>query len=140
MSRIYIAGPMSGIPQFNVPFFHKVAGELRKQFVTDVIINPAELDTPVMQQHALNSPNGDLKDLEEATRETWGEVLARDVKLVADSVDEIVLLPGWEQSRGARLEAFVGLLTEKKFWYYMEGDLVGATHIEVQQGVDTWLT
>ena len=40
------------------------------------------------------------------------------MKLVADRVDGIVLLPGWERSRGARLEAFVGLLTDKWFSWW----------------------
>jgi hypothetical protein len=116
VSAIYIAGPMSGIRQFNVPMFHRAAAAIRRAHPGHVIINPASLDTPTMQKYALESSDGDLKDLEEITRETWGQVLGRDVTLVADHIDEIALMPGWEFSRGARLEAFVGLLTKKVFW------------------------
>ncbi len=104
----YIAGPMSGLPQFNVPMFQRVAGYLRK--IGYNVISPAELDSPEMQEQALASVDGNLADLELGTGETWGDVLARDVKVIADTVTDIVLLPGWENSRGARLEAFVSIL------------------------------
>jgi hypothetical protein len=137
MSAIYIAGPMSGIPAFNVPMFHRAAAAIRKANPNDVVINPASMDTPTMQKYALESRDGDLKDLESLTRETWGEVLGRDVTLVADHIDEIALMPGWEHSRGARLEAFVGLLTRKRFWKIAEDtfDLVPIGDSVVRHGV-----
>lgn len=113
----YLAGPMSGRPQFNVPLFREVATLLRAMDLT--IINPADLDSVVMQAAALASPDGDLAALEAVSKETWGEVLARDVKIVADQVEGIVLLPDWMTSRGARLEAFVGLLCEHSFWLWI---------------------
>ncbi len=114
MTTYYIAGPMSGRPQFNVPLFNGVAAVLRERGLE--VINPAELDSPEMQAAALASDDGNLKALEKKTGETWGDVLARDVKVVADVIDAIILLPGWEESRGARLEAFVGLLSGKVFY------------------------
>lgn len=74
-----------------------------------------------MRAEALASPDGKLIGGTLAG-ETWGQVLARDVRIVADEVDAIAFLPDWEYSRGARLEAFVGLLCNKTFWYYVEGD------------------
>ena len=109
----YLAGPMSWVPQFNIPLFDNVAGRLRADGYT--IISPAELDSPEMRRRALQSMDGDLNKLEHDTGETWGEVLARDVKLVADQVTGIIFLPDWTKSRGAKLEAFVGLLTGKQF-------------------------
>lgn len=112
-TRWYLAGPMSGVPQFNIPKFDTIATKLRADGFT--VISPAELDSPLMRARALQSADGDLRKLEKDTNETWGEVLARDVKLVADGIDGIVFMEDWEKSRGARLEAFVGLLTGKKF-------------------------
>ena len=112
----YLAGPMSWIPQFNVPLFHSVSADLRGKGYT--IISPAEKDSPKMQAAALASPDGDLSKLEKDTNETWGQVLGKDVELVADHVGGIVFLPNWWNSSGAKLEAFVGLLKGKKFAYY----------------------
>ena len=112
-TRWYLAGPMSGVPQFNIPKFDTTAAKLRGLGFT--IISPAELDSPLMRERAMQSMDGDLRKLEKDTNETWGEVLARDVKLVADGIDGIIFMEDWQKSRGARLEAFVGLLTGKKF-------------------------
>ena len=108
--KLYIAGPMSGYPQFNYPAFHAAAealGALGYEYVS-----PAELDSEELQKLAMQSKDGSFKDIE-CANETWGDMLARDVKLVADIVDGVCLLPGWEQSRGARLEAFVAASMQK---------------------------
>lgn len=68
------------------------------------------------------SQNGDLSELE-PTGETWGDILARDVKLIADECDGVAFLPGWGGSRGSKLEAYVGLLTGKEFALVVGGEL-----------------
>jgi hypothetical protein len=106
---------MTGYPQFNFPAFTAAAAVLREYGYE--IISPAELDSNAVKVEALNSTDGKLHNGKIAG-ETWGEILARDVKIVADSVDGLVFLPGWESSRGARLEAFVGLLCGHRFAEY----------------------
>lgn len=118
MKTYYIAGPMSYRPQFNFPLFDRVAAELREEGLT--VLSPAELDAPEVREAALASPDG-MPEEEGGTQmagETWADFLARDVKLIADHVDAIVLLHDWHNSRGARLEAFVGLLCGKGFYTY----------------------
>jgi hypothetical protein len=105
----YLAGPMSGIPQYNIPAFDAAAAALRAQGAD--IVSPAELDDPEIRAASLASPDG----LTAVAGKTWGDFLARDVKLIADQVDGILLMPGWIYSKGARLEAFVGLTTGKRF-------------------------
>lgn len=102
----YLGGPMTGIPQFNFPAFFAAAEALREKGYT--VISPAELDAQHNADYevSLNSPDG----APGTTGQTWGDYLARDVKIVADQVGGIIFLPGWEDSRGARLEAFVGVL------------------------------
>ena len=111
----YLAGPMTGVPQFNFPLFIKATAELRDNGYT--IWTPAELDSPDVQKAALASPTGDQDDVNDI--ETWGDMLARDVKLITDELDGVVFLPNWQKSKGARLEAFVGLLTGKDFGRYV---------------------
>lgn len=112
--RLYIAGPMTGLPQFNIPTFDAVADELRALGFDAV--SPAELDDEATRAAALQSPDGSMAD--PLNGETWGDFLARDVKLIADSIDAIALLPGWEDSRGAQLEVFVGRLCRLPVFLY----------------------
>lgn len=105
--KFYLAGPMSGIPDRNFPAFHDAAAHLRALGVD--LISPAELEweqgLPV---------EGDLPE-----GSTYGDVLGRDVKIVIDDVVGLILLPNWEKSVGARIEAFVGLVTYKTFDVYL---------------------
>lgn len=103
--KVYLAGPMTGIPQFNYPVFDAAGADLRAQGIE--VVSPAELDDPETRRMALASPDG-APGSGSANGETWGDFLARDVKLMSDTpLDAVVVLPGWEKSRGARLESFV---------------------------------
>ena len=104
--RVYLAGPMTGIPQFNFPAFDAAARDLRDRGFD--VVSPAEMDDPETRRAALASPDG-APGSGTTNGETWGDFLARDVKLIADGgIEAIIVLPGWERSRGARLETFVG--------------------------------
>jgi hypothetical protein len=108
--KMYIAGPMSGIPQFNYPAFIKAAQHLRD--LGHEVVSPAEMDSEEMKELAMASETGNWTDLG-GSGESWGDVLAKDVKLVADEIEGVTMLPGWEKSRGARLEAFVAMSVHK---------------------------
>lgn len=84
----YIAGPMSGIKDYNHPAFHAKAAELRAQ--GEEVINPAEKDAEI----GYDAP--------------WDTYLRQDLILIAQHCDKIVLLDGWENSKGAALERLVG--------------------------------
>jgi hypothetical protein len=126
--RLYIAGPMTGIKQFNFPAFADAAAALRA--AGHEIISPHELDSPEVQAAAMASPDGKLIDGKVAGQ-TWGQILARDVHVVADEVEGIVFLPNWDKSRGARLEAFVGILCSKRFFTYPGLHEVSPTWVKV---------
>lgn len=123
--KYYLAGPMSGIPKFNFPAFYAAAEDLRN--AGHDIISPAELDDTEHAGEAMASESGVITD----SSATWGECLGRDVRIVADECDGIVFLPGWQKSRGARLEAFVGLLCGLKFGVYSPGKWDGSKIDEV---------
>jgi hypothetical protein len=81
MHRIYIAGPMTGRPDFNYPAFNAAAARLRA--LGYAVENPAENNAP---------PCG-----------TWsGWMRLALTQLV--TCDTIALLPGWFGSRGATIE------------------------------------
>lgn len=119
--KLYLAGPMSGIPQFNFPAFDYASKTLRRLGYS--IVSPHELDSDKVKKEAIESTDGALIN-GKIGGETWGEILAKDVKIIADDVDGIVFLPFWFRSRGARLEAFTALLAHKhKFFYYKDNNL-----------------
>ena len=127
----YLAGPMTGIAQFNIPAFDEATDSLRSQGFT--IVSPAERDTYETRKAALGSASGDHADLSIA--ETYGDMLARDMKIIADEVDGIVFLPGWHESRGARTEAYIALAFNRKFAVYKDGTML----VIPKQAVKTWL-
>jgi len=104
----YLAGPMTGLPDHNFPAFHDKAKELRASGLT--IINPAELDDylgysnweTVMQRDILCILMG--KGVCPKTFDIQHTPLTQ-----ASPVDGIVVLSGWQDSRGACWE--VGMAT-----------------------------
>jgi hypothetical protein len=120
--KFYLAGPMTGIPQFNFPAFHEAAAKLRAAGY--VIQSPAEMDDPKTTAAAMASPDG-KPGSGSPNGDTWGDFLARDVKIIADGVHGIILMPGWEKSRGARLELFVSMLCGHWVYrYYPEAPIL----------------
>ncbi len=126
----YLCGPMTGYEKFNFPLFHSAAADLRSKGFG--IISPAEEDTPEVQKEALASIDGSLKDGKIGGL-TWGEILAKDVIIVADKVQGIIFLPEWHKSRGAKLEAVVGLLQgfSFQFKYWEAGSVIPVLRSDV---------
>jgi len=127
----YLAGPMTGIPQFNIPAFDQATDTLRSQGY--VIVSPAERDTFETRKAALGSKSGSHADLSIA--ETYGDMLARDMKILADEVGGVIFLPGWHESKGAKTEAYIALAMGLKFAVYKDDKMLTID----KQAVKTWL-
>lgn len=100
MSRVYIAGPMRGIVDFNFPAFD-AARDLGISKGYDVH-SPADLDRVMDGEKAFISETPDWNGSVD-TR----PYLVRDVAILSTFTpgeDAVALLPGWETSRGARAE------------------------------------
>lgn len=82
--KIYISGPMTGLPEYNYPAFNTAAAALRAAGFD--VANPAEKDLP------LGLP--------------WVTYLRRDLVDLLDC-EAVALLPGWQDSKGACLERHV---------------------------------
>lgn len=111
--KFYLAGPMTGIPFANIPAFDAAAKDLRDQGYN--ITSPAELDDEKTRQESLEDASGNLHS------GSWGEFLSRDVKLLADELDAVVVLPGWGNSRGANLEVYVAITCGYPLFKYVPG-------------------
>lgn len=137
--RLYIAGPMSGIPHFNFEAFDAMATRLRRE--GHDVVSPAEMDDPADREAAMSSPDGHMLNYTGATAKTWGDFLSRDVKLLADDgIEGVVVLPGWERSKGARLETFVARLVGLRVYsvehYYGGG--IGLWEVPLSTLLKAW--
>ncbi len=101
--KIYLAGPMRGILEFNFPLFHKVAARLRADGYE--VFSPAERDN---EKHDADISRGNTTGDEHQARAEHGfslrEALAADLAWICEHADAVVLLPGWETSKGATAE------------------------------------
>lgn len=101
--KIYLAGPMRGIAEFNFPAFHAAAGMLRGK--GHVVFNPAERDIIATGVDiSRDNPTGDNALAEIKHGFNLREALKDDLEFVCLHADAIVMLPGWERSLGAQAE------------------------------------
>jgi hypothetical protein len=103
---------MTNRPHFNVPDILAAAADLRSR--GHVVETPADIGKPDLIQKLLASTDGSGR-VEGHTHADW---LAMDIKIVADKVDAVAVLPGWQRSRGARLETFVAFVYGKPILHY----------------------
>jgi hypothetical protein len=83
--RIYIAGPMTGKPDLNRAAFVNAANELKQLGHTPV--NPFDLHPADV---------------------TWQQAMRADIAALTQC-DCILMLEGWESSRGATLEHYIAV-------------------------------
>jgi hypothetical protein len=81
MTRIYLAGKMSGLPEFNYPAFRAEAARLRA--LGYEVSNPADNPEPACG--------------------TWLGYMRAAITQLA-TCDAVALLDGWQDSRGANVE------------------------------------
>ncbi|MFD1709052.1 DUF4406 domain-containing protein [Ottowia sp. GY511] len=82
--RIYLSGPMTGLPDLNFPAFHAMSARLRA--AGHSVVNPAELNS---------DPAAD-----------WNQCMRRDIAALC-TCTTLALMPGWETSQGAQLELHI---------------------------------
>jgi hypothetical protein len=87
---IYIAGPMTGISDFNFREFERAAKELRTNGYT--VVSPHEIGDSI---------------------KSWAENMAVDIMYLMEC-DSIYLLNGWRKSKGACIEFEIAKLKGMK--------------------------
>ncbi|MCX9150509.1 DUF4406 domain-containing protein [Pseudomonas sp. TB1-B1] len=83
-NRVYVAGPMTGIADFNYPAFNAMADQLRA--LGYEVENPAD--------------HGIVEGAQ------WADYMAYDLTRLG-LCGQVAVLPGWENSKGARLEVHI---------------------------------
>lgn len=84
--RIYVAGPMTGIPEYNYPAFLRAAQRLRDKGFA--VLSPLDVDKEIVPG---------------ASKPAWEWYMRRTIKMLMDA-DAVALLPDWESSKGAVIE------------------------------------
>lgn len=86
---VYIAGPMTGLPEFNYPAFRAAEADLQARGYS--VLCPVD-----SEQHN-----------ESGAPQSWDWYMRHALRMVT-LADAICLLPGWQKSKGANLEVVVG--------------------------------
>lgn len=87
--KVFIAGPMTGIEHFNFPLFDVVAKILRNEGYQ--VVNPADICRRFKKEHVL------------ADKKVFDTMISQQQE-AEKTCDVLLLLPGWENSKGVRLE------------------------------------
>lgn len=104
--KVYIAGPMRGIPGFNFDAFFE-AQQLLENLGHEVF-NPAARDTEKHPEIDWQDSSGSEDEIA-AVGFNIREALHADTEFITLHADAVVLLPGWSGSRGATAERALAL-------------------------------
>lgn len=86
--KVYLSGPMTGLPQSNYPAFDAAAASLRA--IGYDVVNPADIGREI----------GDGLE--------WSQYMRPCIAALVQC-DAVVMLPGWHESRGAMIERDIAL-------------------------------
>lgn len=113
MAKVYIAGPMSGIPEFNFPAFFRAERLLKEQEYE--VVNPADKSAEKdLDPEAYEQGDG-AKAIE--TGFNFREAYRWDTNAVIDC-DGIYMLKGWQYSPGAVGEHAVAVAMKRHYPEY----------------------
>jgi hypothetical protein len=97
--RLYISGPITGLPDLNKPLFVAASAALRS--IGHQVLNPHDVCT-ILDKHQCQRPCHPSEELL-----PWAEYLRADLIAMLQLADGLAMLPDWESSRGACLERHV---------------------------------
>jgi len=117
---VYLAGPMRGIKCYNFPAFDAAKAKLEAAGYS--VISPADLDREAGHSFDHLGPGWDWNKLPPDFE--LREAVVRDSMAIIHEADEICLLPGWFNSKGAQAEAALGRWLGLKVWELQPEDVL----------------
>lgn len=112
--KFYIAGPMTGLPDFNYAAFFEAEDELAR--LGHESLNPARNGGNTLEEAVAFSGSNENPSHE------WEWYLRRDIPKVVAS-DALLMLPGWQDSRGANLEVHIATALGMPMYILRDGQL-----------------
>ncbi len=110
IETVYLCGPMTGIELYNFPAFDAAREDLREAGFN--VLCPVEED----RRDGFNPNEKDCIPFD--------EYMARDLPMVCRA-DALVALPGWQASRGVKLEIIVADYLGKPIYSYPNLAIIG---------------
>lgn len=103
ISQVYLAGPMTGYPDFNRATFNRVARDLRRRGL--YVFNPAENDASLgLATNDTGDEHQAARDANLTTMQMNRLVMGMDLDWICKYADAVGVLDGWRKSAGARAE------------------------------------
>ena len=112
--KIYIAGPMTGVEDFNFPLFFETEEKLKE--LGYETLNPATNDGASLEVAIQNAISAS------ANGATWSSYMRLDLSNLCLS-DAVCVLPNWKSSKGASLEVQVAQALGLPIYVLKEGVL-----------------
>ena len=91
---VYIAGPMSGIEDYNAPAF--ILGE---EYMISLGIPRRNIFNPIRSEMSLRVQEGEFMG-----QEAYRKCMQDDLNWICEKATAMYMLNGWENSKGARAE------------------------------------
>lgn len=119
--RVFISGPMTGLPNYNFDHFNEVAAKLDKHCIFN--INPVKICKKFKQEEVIKH------------KDVFDAMIAEQQRAEREECNAILLLDGWEKSNGVRLELQTAI--ELKFTILLERDLDKMCGVEEEKEKST---
>lgn len=116
MKKVYLSGPITGVPEQNIPMFRRVRDAIERDYVGEVteVILPHEIPP---YDHDGECP--EAKDYPSVTGSGHnGYCHLRGDIIDMLQCDTVVMLPGWFESRGANLEHHIATRLRMPVYYW----------------------
>lgn len=110
-NTIYVAGPMTGLPQHNFPAFDAAAKRLRRKGWK--VISPADIDRKMGVTEATSDAQA---------KKMLRKMLKNDFSVILDKCGAMYMLKGWERSTFGKVEHAIAVGLGMRIMY--EGDTV----------------
>lgn len=114
--RIYIAGPMTGLPNYNFEAFDIARDRLLAWPGDMTVVSPADMDRSLGIEP---DAEGKIENF------NYTDAMRRCCLVLCDDVDAIYMLNGWNASKGARAERSLSIALGHQIFYESVG-LIGA--------------
>ena len=105
MMKVYVAGPMRGIKDFNFPAFEAATKQLTS--LGHEVFSPANRDVLLHGKSMFKTKTATVEEIE-AKGFSLRDALGADTEWICANADAVALLPGWRKSLGAKAEAALG--------------------------------
>ena len=110
MKKIYIAGPMTGYPQYNFPAFLEAEKEISGKGWK--ALSPARMDIE-RGFNPIKDPTAVFTD------DMLQDAIIRNIAAILES-DAIAMLDNWSESKGAKAEYYVARWAGKQLFRYYQ--------------------